>query len=96
VMIDRALRFNLECSEEKFKRMAQVVGLEEETGEAFLAWLREIKVRIGIPADLKAAGVDRGELDRLARLAFEDTCHMNNPRPVHQDDFRVIYSESFS
>ena len=96
VMIDRALRFNLECSEEKFKRMAQVVGLQEQTGEAFLAWLREIKVKIGIPANLKAAGVDRGELDRLARLAFEDTCHMNNPRPVRQDDFRVIYSESFS
>jgi alcohol dehydrogenase class IV len=96
VMIDRALRFNLECSGEKFKRMAQVVGLEEETGEAFLRWLREIKTRIGIPADLKAAGVDRGELDRLARLAFEDTCHMNNPRPVREDDFRAIYTESFA
>ena len=96
VMIDRALRFNLEGSEEKFKRMAQVVGLQDETGEAFLRWLREIKVKIGIPADLKAAGVDRSQLDRLARLAFEDTCHMNNPRPVREDDFRSIYTESFS
>jgi alcohol dehydrogenase class IV len=96
VMIDRALRFNLEGSREKFERMAQVAGLEDETGEGFLRWLREIKVKIGIPADLKAAGVDRSQLDRLARLAFEDTCHLNNPRPVREDDFRSIYTESFA
>jgi alcohol dehydrogenase class IV len=96
VMIDRALAFNIAGSEEKFKRMAQVVGLEQQTGEAFLDWLRGIKAKIGIPANLKAAGVDRAELDRLARLAFEDTCHMNNPRPVREDDFRAIYTESFA
>jgi alcohol dehydrogenase class IV len=96
VMIDRALRFNLESSAEKFKRMAQTVGLADESGEAFLRWLGEIKQRIGIPADLKAAGVDRGQLDRLSRLAFEDTCHLNNPRPVREDDFRRIYAEAFA
>jgi alcohol dehydrogenase class IV len=96
VMIDRALRFNLESSAEKFERMAQVVGLPEESGEGFLGWLRELKARIGIPADLKAAGVSRAELDRLSDLAFQDTCHLNNPRPVRQDDFRRIYSESLA
>ena len=96
VMIDRALRFNLESSEEKFQRMAQVVGLEDESGEGLLRWLRELKARIGIPENLKAAGVDRAQLDRLSRLAFQDTCHLNNPRPVQQDDFRRIYSESFA
>ena len=76
--------------------MAQVVGLEDESGEAFLRWLRELKARIGIPADLKAAGVDRAALDRLSRLAFEDTCHLNNPRPCREDDFRRIYTEAFA
>jgi alcohol dehydrogenase class IV len=95
VMIDRALRFNLESSEEKFQRMAQVIGLEDESGEGFLRWLRELKVKIGIPADLKAAGVDRAQLDRLSSLAFQDTCHLNNPRPVREDDFRRIYAEAF-
>jgi alcohol dehydrogenase class IV len=96
VMIDRALRFNLEGSADKFKRMAQTVGLEDESGEAFLGWLREIKARIGIPADLKAAGVDRGALDRLSSLAFQDTCHLNNPRPVQEADLRRIYTEAFA
>ena len=76
--------------------MAQVVGLEDESGEGFLVWLRELKARIGIPAGLKAAGVDRGELDRLSQLAFQDSCHQNNPRPVQEQDFRRIYSESLA
>jgi len=96
VMIDRALRFNLESSARKFERMAQAVGLEDATGEGFLGWLRELKARIGIPANLQAAGVDRAELDRLSLLAFQDTCHLNNPRPVRQDDFKRIYMESFA
>jgi alcohol dehydrogenase class IV len=96
VMIDSALRFNLESSAEKFVRMAQVVGLEDQTGEGFLVWLRELKARIGIPAGLKAAGVDRTELDRLSKLAFQDSCHQNNPRPVQEQDFRRIYSESLA
>jgi len=96
VMIDRALRFNLESSAEKFARMAQVAGLADQTGEALLVWLRDLKQRIGIPADLKAAGVSRNELERLSSLAFQDTCHLNNPRPVSQDDFKRIYSEAFA
>jgi alcohol dehydrogenase class IV len=96
VMIDSALRFNLESSAEKFVRMAEVVGLEDQTGEGFLRWLRELKLRVGIPAGLKAAGVDRAELDRLSKLAFQDSCHQNNPRPVQEQDFRRIYSESLA
>jgi hypothetical protein len=96
VMIDRALAFNLETSADKFTRMAQVVGLQEHTGEAFLAWLRALKAKIGIPANLRAAGVDRAELDRLSALAFQDTCHLNNPRPCREEDFRRIYAEAFA
>ncbi|HUG53384.1 MAG TPA: iron-containing alcohol dehydrogenase [Vicinamibacteria bacterium] len=96
VMIDRALRFNLETSEEKFQRMAEVAGIADHTGEGFLRWLGELKSRIGIPAHLGAAGVDRGAVDRLSALAFQDTCHLNNPRPCREEDFRRIYAESFA
>ena len=51
---------------------------------------------VRIPSGLKAAGVDRAELDRLSKLAFQDSCHQNNPRPVQEQDFRRIYSESLA
>jgi len=96
VMIDTALRFNLESSAERFQTMAQAVGLAPASGESFLRWLQDLKKTIGIPANLRAAGVDRRELDRLSRLAFQDTCHQNNPRPCREEDLKRIYAEAFA
>jgi alcohol dehydrogenase class IV len=96
VMIDHALKFNLESSRERFERMAMTIGLREHTGEAFLAWLRELKARIGIPPGLAGTKVPREALDRLPSLAFQDSCHANNPRPCREEDFRKIYEEAFA
>jgi alcohol dehydrogenase class IV len=96
LMIEHALRFNLEAAPEKFRVMAQTVGLEEPTGEAFLRWLRELKRRIGIPSGPLEAGVSAAEMDRLAELAFADSCHVNNPRPCSAEDIRRIWSEAFA
>jgi alcohol dehydrogenase class IV len=95
VMIDHALKFNLESSRDRFARMAMTIGLPEHTGEAFLAWLRDLKKRIGIPAGLAGTKVPREALERLPALAFQDSCHGNNPRPCTEKDFRKIYEEAF-
>lgn len=95
VMIDHALKFNLESSRDRFARMAMTIGLEEHTGEAFLAWLRELKKQIGIPAGLSGTKVPREALATLPKLAFEDSCHSNNPCPCTEKDFRKIYEEAF-
>jgi len=34
------------------------------------------------------------KLDRLVQVAFEDSCHQNNPVPVSKEDFRRIFTES--
>jgi alcohol dehydrogenase class IV len=96
LMIEHALRFNLEAAPEKFKVMAQTIGLAEPTGEAFLRWLGELKRRIGIPRGPAEAGVSAAERDRLSELAFADTCHLNNPRPCTAEDFRRIWGEAFA
>jgi alcohol dehydrogenase class IV len=95
VMIDHALKFNLESSRDRFARMALTVGLEP-SGEAFLAWLRGLKKRIGIPAGLGGTQVPREALETLPALAFQDSCHANNPRPCREEDFRRIYEEAFA
>jgi alcohol dehydrogenase class IV len=95
VMIDHALRFNLEAAPERFVRMAQTVGLGDPSAESFLGWLAALKQRIGIPARLGEAGVPPSALERLPALAFQDTCHLNNPRPCREEDFRRIYREAF-
>jgi alcohol dehydrogenase class IV len=95
VMIDHALRFNLETCEGKFRVMAQTIGLPEPSGEAFLRWLTELKARLGIAPRLRDTNVPREALDRLPALAFQDACHVNNPRPCLEEDFRRIYEAAW-
>lgn len=96
VMIDHALAFNVESCPEKFETMARTIGLSDPSPQAFLRWLTGMKREIGIPGGLLAAKVPREALQRLPRLAFEDACHLNNPRPCREEDFRVIYERAFA
>jgi hypothetical protein len=95
LMIDHALPFNIPAVPERFRTMARMIGLEEETPEAFVRWLEALKSRVGIPARLSGAGIEKAQLGTLPDLAFQDTCHLNNPRPCTAEDFRRIYAEAF-
>lgn len=95
LMIEPGLRFNLEAVPDRFRIMAQAVGLDGD-GHAFLRWLADLKRRIGIPHGPAEAGVKPDERGRLAELAFADTCHLNNPRPVTPEDFRRLWDEAFA
>ena len=95
LMIESALRFNLPAVPERFRSLAQTVGLDGD-GESFLRWLADLKQRIGIPRGPAEAGVKPAEMGRLAELAFADTCHQNNPRPLTPDDFRRLWGEAFA
>ena len=94
LMIDHGLPFNVPTSSDRFKVMAQVVGLKHDSPQAFMDWVRDLKARVGIPATLAEAGVPR-QIDKLSDLALQDTCHLNNPRPCTRDDFRRIYTTAF-
>ncbi len=94
IMIDHALPFNASAVPERFRALAQAAGLEEETPEAFLGWLKDLKKRIGIPAGLSQSGIQAGDVQRLSELAFQDSCHLNNPRPCTRADFEAIFTKA--
>jgi alcohol dehydrogenase class IV len=91
IMIDHALPFNVSAVPERFRSLAQAAGLKDESPEAFITWLTSLKKRIGIPAGLSEKGIQAGDVKRLSELAFQDSCHLNNPRPCTQADFEVIF-----
>jgi alcohol dehydrogenase class IV len=95
VMIDFALKHNTKVSAERFKNLAMTAGLKDQSGEGFIKWLGDLKRECGIPRDLKEAGVSKDKLDKLVQVAFEDSCHQNNPCPVSKDEFRKIFTEAF-
>jgi alcohol dehydrogenase class IV len=92
VVIDHALEFNVVAVPERFEILATTIGAADPTPAAFLAWLTDLKVVLGLPAGLAAVGVGGDEIGRLARLAAVDACHLNNPRPVTESDFRAIFA----
>ena len=95
VMIDHALAFNVESVPRRFDVMAQTVGIDDQSPAGFLRWLADLKAEIEVPRSLVDTTVEPAQLERLVDVAIEDTCHLNNPRPVTRDDFERIFVEAF-
>ncbi len=94
VMIDHALAFNVPVVPERFRVLAQVAGLQDTSPDAFLRWLTQLKAQLGIAAKLSAHGISADQIARLAQTAFEDSCHLNNPRAVTRADFEAIFRQA--
>lgn len=93
------LDFNRSAVPDKLAVAARLLGLRIEDEET-LAFecsgaVRALRQRIGIPEGLAAAGIKEGLLERLADLAFEDGCHLENPRPCTRDDLLHLYRASY-
>lgn len=94
VNIPYGMRFNIAGFEDKFRRMARTLELQEESGEAIVNYLFDLNSRIGIPHKLRDIGVKDEHVETLADLAFADFAHPNNPKPVGREDFKRLYLEA--
>ena len=91
VNIPYGMQFNIEGFENKFRRIARTLELEEETGDGVINYLFELNSKINIPHHLSAIGVREEHIDTLADLAIADFAHPNNPKPVSREDFKQLY-----
>jgi len=94
VNLPYGMRFNIAGSEEKFRRMAEALQIQNKTGEGVVDYLFELNARINIPTKLREVGVEVKHLDTLADLAFADFAHPNNPKPVSRNDFKTLYESA--
>jgi alcohol dehydrogenase class IV len=91
VAIPYGMQFNIEGSEEKFRKIARTLELKEETGSGVVTYLHELNASIQIPKKLSSIGVKQEHIEILSDLAFADFAHPNNPKPVGRDDFKALY-----
>ena len=94
VMIPYGMEFNKSVSGPRMKTIADSIGLQNATADGFIAWLRELNQKIGIPANLKSLNVNATHLEKLADLAIKDPCHGSNEKPVTRQDFFNLYQEA--
>ena len=101
ICLPAVMRFNRETSAAQYRLVARGFGIpvEEVTvadaaGFAINA-VEDLIRRIGLPATLRQAGVEPGQLPALAQKASEDGCHATNPRPCSEEDFKRLFEEVF-
>ena len=91
------LRFNEPAVGEKFKKVAQVMGLPEREANATgvanaVAALNE---RLGIPKGLGAMGLSQGEVEKIADGALGDHCHLSTPRQPTKAQYVELIEQSW-
>ena len=94
VNLPYGMEFNIEGSEDKFKRMAKTLDLKDENGTGVVNYLFELNSKVGIPHKLSAIGVKQEHIETIADLALADFAHPNNPKPVSRENFRDLYQKA--
>jgi acetaldehyde dehydrogenase / alcohol dehydrogenase len=86
-----------------YAKVARYLGLsggtDDELLDSLIAAVAELKAKLGIPASIKAAGVDEesflSSLDELALDAFDDQCTGANPRYPLIAEIKEIYRRAY-
>ena len=100
IVLPYAMKFNGEAIPERFVPLAQATGCyksnmsPEEATSAFIDWIIQLRVAIGIPNRLSEAGVTAAHVEEMIPQAFADGCHACNPVPVTLEDLAALYKEA--
>lgn len=90
IILPVVLRFNLPGMEKKVKRMADAMGLENSSVDAFIAEIERRLDQIGIPRSLGEIGVPPDCVQRIAEKAILDSGAGTNPRKATIDEIRQL------
>ncbi len=87
----------------RYARVAKYLELPGKNDDQLVASLMkaidELKAKVGIPANIREAGVDEAEfklaVDELAIQAFDDQCTGGNPRYPLINELKELYLKSY-
>ena len=85
VLLPAVLEYNRESVPDRFSRLEQELGCDP------IVRIRELNSLCEIATRLRDYGIPGDALPALAAKAFEDACHLLNPRPCTQEDLLALY-----
>ena len=90
IVLPVVLRYNLPGLEQKVKRMAEVIQLEDHSTAAFITRIEKMLDEIEIPRSLGEIGVPLDSAERLSHKALLDSAAATNPRPGDANEIRQL------
>ena len=95
MMLPIVMEFNAEYTGEKFKAIAEALGVDTEGMDqaayrkAAIDAVRQLSIDVGIPTKLEK--LKEEDLDFLAQSAAADACEPGNPRRASIDEFKDMF-----
>ncbi len=90
IILPTVLRFNLPGMEDKVKRMADAMGLDDPSVDAFITKIERILDELDIPKSLSDIGVPADCAARIAEKALLDSAAGTNPRRTSFDEMQKL------
>jgi alcohol dehydrogenase class IV len=90
------LAHNLAAAEGRLAALARYLDLPEQSAEAVVDWVLDLRKRIGIPHTLKEIGVDPGVIAEAAPMAEHDPSNGGNPVPLDASGYAALYEKAIS
>ncbi len=97
IYLPAVLRFNAPAVGEKYRKVAQVMGLPdgEANAEGVAAAVAALNERLGIPRGLGAMGLTQDEVATIADGALGDHCHLSTPRQPTRAQYIELIEQSW-
>ncbi|NVO56665.1 iron-containing alcohol dehydrogenase [Rhodobacteraceae bacterium B1Z28] len=90
IILPAALSFNAPDIQDKIKPMAQAMGLEDTSFDAFHSAICELLDQLGIPTRLTEIDVPTDKTGVIAARARLDIAATTNPRPLTEEDIEEV------
>jgi alcohol dehydrogenase class IV len=97
VYLPAVLRFNAPAVGEKYRKVAEVLGLPEREGtaEGVANAVAALNERLAIPKGLGAMGLTQAEIEQIADGALGDHCHLSTPRQPTKAQYVELIEQSW-
>ncbi|WP_033069027.1 iron-containing alcohol dehydrogenase [Thalassospira australica] len=92
IALPAVVKFNRPAIEDRVKLLAAYLGIDGGF-DGFYAWLTDFSRQLGVPEKMSALGVDREQIDLLAKMAVEDPSAGGNPIPLTTEITKKLYEE---
>jgi len=91
ILMPYVLKANRSQIEDRIERLAQYIGLSDNTFEGFIRWIIKLRADLSIPHCLKAIDIDASRKLEVAQMAVNDPSASGNPIDFSQQQYCKIF-----